>query len=99
VLALVAGPRDYQPRPNNQQQTPLLLSQQLMLLSMTANVASEMHFNTLCSLTQPYLADCILYLMQYLYDPGILPSSANDFKYICQGSNGTNKAQVVSELS
>ena len=23
------------------------------------------------------LLDCILYLMQYLYDPGILPSSAN----------------------
>jgi hypothetical protein len=23
------------------------------------------------------LHDCILYLMQYLYDPGILPSSAN----------------------
>ncbi len=21
--------------------------------------------------------DCVLYLMQYLYDPGILPSSAN----------------------
>ncbi len=28
------------------------------------------------SLTQPLL-DCILYLTQYLYDPGTLPSSAN----------------------
>ncbi len=35
-----------------------------------------MHFNASRSLTQPLL-DCILYLTQYLYDPGILPSSAN----------------------
>ncbi len=30
VLALVAGRQDCQPRPNSQQQTPLLLSQQLL---------------------------------------------------------------------
>ena len=30
VLALVAGRRDCPPRPNNQQHTPLLLSQQLL---------------------------------------------------------------------
>ena len=30
VLALVAGRQDRQPRPNSQQQTPLLLSQQLV---------------------------------------------------------------------
>jgi len=35
-----------------------------------------MHFNASRSLTQPLL-DCMLYLTQYLYDPGILPSSAN----------------------
>ncbi len=35
-----------------------------------------MHFNASRSLTQPLL-DCILYLTQYLYDPGNLPSSAN----------------------
>ncbi len=35
-----------------------------------------MHFNASRSLTQPLL-DCILYLTQYFYDPGILPNSAN----------------------
>ncbi len=37
-----------------------------------------MHFSALRSLTQP-LVDCILYLTltQYPYDPGTLPSSAN----------------------
>ncbi len=35
-----------------------------------------MHFNASRSLIQPLL-DCMLYLTQYLYDPGILPSSAN----------------------
>jgi len=37
-----------------------------------------MHFSASCSLTQPLL-DCILYLQltQYPYDPGTLPSSAN----------------------
>ncbi len=35
-----------------------------------------MHVNASRSLTQPLL-DCILYLTQYLYDPGTLPSSAN----------------------
>ena len=48
----------------SQQQTPLLMSQQLLtqaiLLSMTVNIASEVHFNVLRSLTQPYLpAYCI----------------------------------------
>jgi len=46
----------------------------------TVKLASEMHFNALRSLTQPLL-DCILYLTltQYPYDPGTLPSSANQF--------------------
>jgi len=35
-----------------------------------------MHFNASHSLTQPLL-DCMLYLTQYLYDPGTLPTSAN----------------------
>ena len=35
-----------------------------------------MHFNASRSLTQPLL-DCMLYLTQYLCDPGTLPSSAN----------------------
>ncbi len=43
---------------------------------MTVNIASEMHSNASRSLTQPLL-DCMLYLTQYLYDPGNLPSSAN----------------------
>ncbi len=49
--------------------------QSATLLSMTVNIASEMHFNALRSHTT--LLDCILYLMQYLYVPGNLPSSAN----------------------
>jgi hypothetical protein len=43
---------------------------------MTVNAASEMHFDALRSPNQPLL-ECMLYLMQYLYDPGILLSSAN----------------------
>ena len=36
---------------------------------MTVDIASEMHSNASRSLTQPLL-DCMLYLTQYLYDPG-----------------------------
>jgi len=78
VLALVAGRQDCQPRPNSQRQ-PLRLflsSFRLQHFYMTVNIASEMHSNASRSLTQPLL-DCMLYLTHYLYDPGTLPSSAN----------------------
>jgi len=48
--------------------------QSATLLSMTVNIASEAHCNAMPNTT---LLDCMLYQMQYLYDPGILPSSAN----------------------
>jgi len=81
VLTLVAGRQNCQPQPNSQQQTPRLFlsSFQIQHFYMTVNMASEMHFNAFNasrSLTQP-LFDCMLYLTQYLYDPGISPSSAN----------------------
>ncbi len=71
VLALVAGRQDCQPRPNSQRQ-PLRLflsSFRLQHFYMTVDIASEMHSNASRSLTQPLL-DCMLYLTQYLYDPG-----------------------------
>jgi len=69
VLAVVAGRQDWQPRPNSQQQNPLLLSQQLFsqrfseestLHDLGYDIAFEMHFNASRSLTQPCLtAYCI----------------------------------------
>ena len=42
---------------------------------MTVTIASAMHLNASRSLIQPCISDCILYLMQYLYDPGISRSA------------------------
>ena len=67
--------QDCQPRPDSLPQTlRVLLTKSEVLLTMTVNIASD--FNASRSLTQPLL-DCMLYLTQYLYDPGTLPSSAN----------------------
>ena len=64
-----------------------------------------MHFSALRSLIQPLL-DCMLYLTQYLYDPDILPSSANQciLGNVSLRSNPERKRQVSaaktrSELS
>ena len=61
--------------------------QQLFLTSfrlqhdyMTVKIASEMHSNAFQCIAQPdttFACYCILYLTQHLYDPGTLPSSAN----------------------
>ena len=64
VLALVAGRRDCQPRPNSKVTDAIIVvtaaSQSPTLLSMTVNIASEVLFNALRSLTQPCLtAYCI----------------------------------------
>ncbi len=80
-MRCASGRQNCQPRPDSQQQTPRLLlsSFRVQHFNMTVNIASEcvsMHFNAKRSLTQPLL-DCMLYLTQYLYDPGIPPSSAN----------------------
>ena len=70
-----------QPRPNSErQQLDRFLSSFRLQFCMTVMIASEMHFNASHSLTQPLLG-CIhilyLTLTQYPYDPGTLPSSAN----------------------
>jgi len=77
-LALVAGRQDCQPRPNSQRQPLRLFSQQLSTSAFLhdCKYSLPMHFNASRSLTQPLL-DCMLYLTQYPYDPGTLPSSAN----------------------
>ena len=69
--ACARGRQDCQPRPNSQRQPlRLFLSNfRLQHFYMTVNVASEMHSNASRSLSQPLL-DCMLYLTQYLYDPG-----------------------------
>ncbi len=74
VLALVAGRKDCQPRPNSQPTDASIVtaaSQSATLLSMTVNIASNMHFNALRSLTQPcltaYCIQCNYPMMQALY--------------------------------
>ncbi len=74
VLALVAGGRAQRSASPQQSTTnaAILVSaafQSAILLSMTVNIASRCIAS--CG------ADCILRLMQYLYDPGISQSSAN----------------------
>jgi len=60
--------------------------QSAVLLSMTLNIASEMHFNASRSLTQPCLTACCICCNYrnigkyvYFYNPGILLISANYF--------------------
>ncbi len=64
------------------------------------SLLQEHNFNAARSLTQPLL-DCILYLTQHPYDPGTLPSSANQciLGNVYLRSNLSRKLYLRSNLS
>ncbi len=70
-----------------------LSSFRLQNFYMTVNVASQMHVNASRSLMQPLL-DCMLYLTQCVYDPGTLPSSANQ----CMICNLSRELQSTTNM-
>jgi len=78
VLALVAGCQtvSLDLTVSNRRYSAFLSTFRRQQLYSIVKMTSEMHFNAFQCIAQPNttLLDCIMYLTQYLYDPGILPA-------------------------
>ena len=73
MLALVAGRQDLASPQQSAADATLVVSeafQSAILLFMTVNIASKGAFQCIAQ-PNTTLLDCIVYQMQYLYDPGI----------------------------
>ena len=79
VLALMAGRQDCQPCPNspNRRHDCCLGSFSVSDSTLHDCIYSLRDARQCIAQPNTTLLDCILYLVQYLYDPGISPSSAN----------------------